>query len=98
MCTQLLNLVNFCCPKFACKYRVETLFTPDFQVKKRPNSLKIDIFHPFLKYNISRIYGIHSLGKISAVINDGLDMEPEAAAGVGEKLARQISKKIVHFE
>ena len=65
--------------------------------KNALTSWKIDIFQQFLKHNISRIYGIHSLGKISAGINDGLDMEPEAAAGVDEKRAGQISNKVVHF-
>ena len=50
-----------------------------------------------MKHNMSSIY-IHSLGKIGAGINDGLqDMEPEAATGVVEKLARQSGKKIAHF-
>ena len=65
--------------------------------KNALTSRKIDIFQPFLKHNISRTYGIHSMGKISTGFNDGLDMEPEAATGAGEKLALQISKKIADY-
>ena len=46
---------------------------------------------------ILSIYGMHSLDKISASINDGLDPGPETAASMGDIFTRQVSKNLINF-
>ena len=79
-------------------YRVETLFTPDFQVlEKTPQLLEKLIYFNHFWNMTHHAYMGYTHCEIAAGINDRLDIEPEAALGAGEKLARQISKKIADF-